>query len=232
MDFPHSGDRRFFRFWSGTLVELLGSGGVTGLEFYPWGTPTGSRRRLNPDAGPGGLQGCGGRWCGAGAARRRRGAWGDGYKSTEGAPASHSPLPSSRLRSLASLFLWSPRSPHRPSPPSPPLPSSGSPPSPRSSAASWVLGPDPRPPLAGPGRPPPRPPRRGGGPFHKSAARLPPLRSGFTPARCPPGACALRSAAAAAVAATSGSVFLKGNAEAPGVTVGEGTPSRGDPRGR
>lgn len=124
-------------------------------------------------------------------------------------------------------------------PPDPPpaRPSSGSPPSPRRSAGSSVLAPYSRPPLAGPPRPgPPRPPARpppgDSGPFHNSAARLPPLGSRFTPARFSPGACALRSAAAAAVAAPSGSVFLKGNAEASGVTVGEGDPESGDPRVR
>lgn len=60
------------------------------------------------------------------------------------------------------------------------------------------------------------------GPFHNSAARL--LSApGSLPARFP-GACALRSAAAAAVAAPSGSV-LKGNAEASGGDCGEGDPS-------
>lgn len=63
------------------------------------------------------------------------------------------------------------------------------------------------------------PPRGGGGPFHNSATRLPPLGSRFAPARCPLGACALRSAAAAAAP-----FFLKGNAEEPRVTVGEGDP--------
>ncbi|KAL0597819.1 Histone demethylase UTY [Plecturocebus cupreus] len=56
--------------------------------------------------------------------------------------------------------------------------------------------------------PPPCPPLGGGGPFHNSAARLPSLRSRCTPTRSPPRACVLRSAAAAAVAATSGSVFF------------------------
>lgn len=156
------------------------------------------------------------------------------------------PLPSSSLHALALLFPGEP--PHSPSarrhprpffpPPDPPpaRPSLSSPPSPSSSAGFSVLAPHPRPPLSGPQRPgpprpPPRPPRGGGGPFHNSPSRLPPLRSRFAPARSPPGACALRSAAAAAVAAASGSVFLKGNAEAPGVTVGEGDPEPRRPPG-
>lgn len=78
-----------------------------------------------------------------------------------------------------------------------------------------------------------RPPRAPSRPLAAAAAPCtiarPPPSSRFAPARGPPRACALRSAAAAAESAASGSVFLKGNAEAPGVTVGEGTPSRGDP---
>nr|CAI9700862.1 unnamed protein product [Rangifer tarandus platyrhynchus] len=239
-----------------TSVGLLGSAGVEGLEFYAQETPTGSNRSLHPNSSPGGARGGGAppvrarpvaNVPGKGFAQRRPGTWSARYTSTEGVSASRSPLPSSQLHSLALLSLpepqHSPAARRRPRPffrppdPPPARPSSGSPPSPRRTAGSSVLAPYPRPPLAGPPRrgpprPPARPPPGDSGPFHNSAARLPPLGSRFTPARCSPSACALRSAAAAAaVAAPSGSVFLKGNAEASGVTVGEGDPESGDPRG-
>lgn len=230
---------------------MLGSTGIEGLEFYAQETPTSSNRNLHPNSGPGGARGRGAppvrarpvaNVPGKGFAQRRLGTWSTRYTSTEGASASQSPLPSSQLHSLVLLSLpepqHSPTARRRPRPffpppdPPPARPSSGSPPSPRRSAGSSVLAPYSRPPLAGPPRPPARPPPGDSGPFHNSAARLPLLRSRFTPACFSPGACALRSAAAAAVAAPSGSVFLKGNAEASGVTVGEGDPESGDPRVR
>lgn len=207
-----------------TLVQECGAAGAAGpLWRGPSQLPRCLRKRP-PSAG------------------RERGAPGT-LPQTAHLPA-ETPFPSPQLHSLALSSPGAP--PHSPStrrrprpffpPPDPPpdRPSPGSPPSPRRSAGSSVLTPHPRPPLAGPPRPgpprpPPRPPRGSGGPFHNSAIRLPPLGSRFAPARFPPRACALRSAAAAAVVAPSGFVFLKGNAEAPGVTVGEGDPEPGDP---
>lgn len=78
------------------------------------------------------------------------------------------------------------------------------------------------------------PPRGGRGPFHNSATRLPPPPgSRSAPARGPLGACALRPAAAtpAPAAPFFFFFFLKGNAEAPGVTVGEGDPEPRRPPG-
>lgn len=227
---------------------------MEGLEFYPQETPTGANRSLNPDSGPGGVRGCGAPATRArpvakvpveGAAPRRPGTWSARYTFTKGASAPEAPFslstsfsraPFSRGASAFPIYPSRPRPFFPPPDPPPARPSLGSPPSPRSSAGSSVLAPYPRPPLAGPPhpgppRPPPRPPRGGGGPSHNSAARLPPLRSRFAPSCFPPGACALRSAAAAAVAATSGSVFLKGNAEAPGVTRVGGARAAETPRG-
>lgn len=98
----------------------------------------------------------------------------------------------------------------RPGPPSPaPACSPSSPASPR-----------------GPPRPGPLP-LVAAAPFTIALPASPPLGSRFAPARCPLGACALRSAAAAAAAP----FFLKGNAEALGVTVGEGEPEPRRPPG-
>lgn len=59
--------------------------------------------------------------------------------------------------------------------------------------------PRPRPPLVGPPRPGPLP-LVAAAPFTIALPASPPLGSRFAPARCPLGACALRSAAAAAAA--------------------------------
>lgn len=230
MDSAASGNQRFLHFWAGSLRDKE-------LHFFPspWGNRQAALRDGSFDfcmqgeprvgAAPEGARGSrvGQARCQvAGEGPPNAGRLGRAVgRRPRGAGASISflpPTPSPRAPS-SRRFSASPGH-QRPGP----SPGPGSPPSP--APASQPSSPtSPR----GPPRPGPLP-LVAAGPFHNSATRLPPPGSRFAPARCPLGACALRSAAAVAAAAP---FFFKGKRRgAGGDRGGGGTRSRGDPRGR